>query len=130
MPEIREIALFCIGRAVMFGSLAIAFIMLAFSFHPVLAFQSGAISTLMMSAVLVWRAQTASRRPPETTEVWLYVDESKRLGVREAHNAFAVEMRSVYARFAQISFAMACLMFAMAVLLSALGVQPYQFAAG
>jgi hypothetical protein len=128
MPEIREIAVFCVGRAVMFACLAIVLVMLAFAFHPVWAFQAGAIMTLIMAGILVWKAQTAHRRRPEKTEVWLYIDENKRSSLQQAHALFASELRDVYARFAQISFTMACLLFVLGLIMSLIGVQPYQFA--
>src|SRR5690606_33161383 len=75
MDRIREVAIACIGRAVMFGWLAIACVMIGFSFNPVSAFRSGAVTALIMAAVLMWKAATAGRRNPRHTEVWLYLDE-------------------------------------------------------
>lgn len=127
MPEIREIAFFCIGRAVMFGSVAVLFIMLAFSFHLVWAFKAGAISMLIMAAILVWRAQTVFGQKPESTEVWLYVEESKRSNILKARTGFASEIQAVYVGFARVTFLIACAMFIIAFCLSAMGVEPYRF---
>ncbi|TIW31077.1 MAG: hypothetical protein E5V71_21605, partial [Mesorhizobium sp.] len=60
MDEIRRIAVECIGRAVMFGSLAIGCVMVGFSFSPVSAFRSGAFLTLTMVLALMWKAMTAA----------------------------------------------------------------------
>ena len=45
MEKVREVAVACIGRAVMFGTLAIGCVMVGFSFNPVSAFRSGAVAT-------------------------------------------------------------------------------------
>jgi hypothetical protein len=42
MERARKIANVCVGRAVLFGWLAIVCIMFSFSFHPVAAFRAGA----------------------------------------------------------------------------------------
>ncbi|PAQ02376.1 hypothetical protein LRP31_05025 [Mesorhizobium mediterraneum] len=59
MDEIRRVAVGCIGRAVMFGSLAIGCVMIGFSFNPVSAFRAGAFLTLTMVLALMWKATTA-----------------------------------------------------------------------
>ena len=78
MDEIRRVAVGCIGRAVMFGSLAIGCVMVGFSFNPVSAFRSGAFLTLTMALALMWKAMTAAGKNPKHTEVWLYLDEKSR----------------------------------------------------
>nr|MBA3449572.1 hypothetical protein [Pseudaminobacter sp.] len=65
MEQIRRVAMECIGRAVMFGSLAIGCVMIGFSFNPVSAFRSGALLTLLMTLVLMWKAMAAGTRNPK-----------------------------------------------------------------
>ncbi len=125
MDKLSHIAVVCVGRAVMFGALAIALIMLSFAFHPAWAFRAGAIMTLGMAAILAFKAQTASRLNPRKTEVWIYLDKSARPQNPHALNYFASTMREVYARFAQGSLGVACGMFVVSVILSAAGVEPY-----
>ena len=73
MGEIRRVAVDCIGRAVMFGSLAIGCVMIGFSFNPVSAFRTGALLTLTMALALIWKAMTAAPRipnAPKSGSIW------------------------------------------------------------
>lgn len=125
MEKIRDIALMCVGRAVMFGTLAIGCIMIGFSFNPVSAFRSGAVATLLMATVLMWKALTAMRRNPKTTEVWLYLDETSKPLDTHARFVFATVMREVYGRYAQFSLLVACGLFAISLLFGAFGYDAY-----
>ena len=126
MDKIREVAVACIGRAVMFGALAIGCVMVGFSFNPVSAFRSGAVMTLAMAAILIWKAVAASRQNPKMTEVWLYLDEHTKPAGEHARYLFATIMREVYGRFAQASLAVACGFFAVSVVLNLFGFEAYQ----
>ncbi len=126
MDKIREVAVACIGRAVMFGALAIGCVMIGFSFNPVSAFRSGAVMTLAMAAILIWKAVAAARQNPKMTEVWLYLDEHTRPAGDQARYLFASVMREVYGRFAQASLAVACGFFAISVVLNLFGLEAYQ----
>lgn len=125
MEEIRRVAIECVGRAVMFGALAIGCVMVGFSFAPVSAFRSGAVLTLLMALVLVWRAMTAGSRNPKHTEVWLYLDETTRPAEAQARMVFATIMRDVYGRFAQITLGVAVGFFVLSLLLMLAGLEPY-----
>lgn len=125
MEKVREIAVQCVGRAVMFGVLAIACVMIGFSFSPVSAFRSGAVLTLVMAAVLIWKAHAAARQNPKATEVWLYLDERSRPADAHARFVFATVMREVYGRFALVSLAAACAMFMISLLLGLFGLSAY-----
>jgi hypothetical protein len=125
VEKIREVAVACIGRAVMFGSLAIACVMLGFSFNPVSAFRSGAVLTLVMVVVLIGKAATAHRKNPKYTEVWLYLDETNRPSEAHSQLVFAAIMREVYARFARTAFFVACGLFAISLVFSAFGFVPH-----
>lgn len=121
MEQIRQVAIACVGRAVFFGSLAIGCVMVAFAFAPVSAFRSGAVLTLLMAVVLVFKAVAASRQNPKHTEVWLYLDERDRPAEAHAAAVFSTIMRDVYARYAQIALGVACGFFLVSVLLELLG---------
>lgn len=126
MDEIRKIAEACVGRAVMFGTLAIACVMVGFSFAPVSAFRSGALCTLLMSLILLWRARTAHRTNHRRTEVWLYLDERSKPAEAHAQFVVATVMREVYARYAQISLAVAVAFFVLSLALQLAGLEPYR----
>ncbi len=124
MEKTRNIAFFCVGRAVFFGSLAICCVMLAFSFHPVMSFRAGAIMALMMTAILLWYAMTAPRRPPKRTEVWIYLDEKTRPMNDHARRVFSGVMREVYGLYARAAFKASVGFFVVSVALQLFGVGP------
>jgi Ca2+/Na+ antiporter len=126
MEKIREVAVFCIGRAVMFGSLAITCVMVGFSFNPVSAFRAGAVLTLLMAAILIWKAYAAARQNPKSTEVWMYLDDKARPDNEHSRFVFAAVMRDVYARFGQASLAVACLFFAISMVFVMFGFKAHQ----
>lgn len=125
MGRIRQIALQCVGRAVMFGSLAIGCVMVGFSFNPVSAFRSGAFMALMMAAVLMWKAMTAGTKNPKRTEVWLYLDEKARPIDAAAQKVFRTVMREVYVLYAWISFGAAVGLFALSLVFMLFGLKAY-----
>jgi hypothetical protein len=126
MEKIEEIAAFCVGRAVFFGSLAIACVMVGFSFNPVSSLRSGAFMTLIMAAILFAKAASATRQNPKSTEVWLYLDQNSRPADGPARQVFAQVMRETYGRFAQKALAAAVAFFLLSVLLQLLGFEPFQ----
>jgi hypothetical protein len=121
MERTRRIAFFCVGRAVMFGWLAIVCVMFSFSFSPVAAFRAGAVLALAMSAILVVKALAASRQQPKNTEVWIYLDEKTRPRNDHARKVFADTMREVYGRYAQGVFVMSCIFFVVSLAFIGLG---------
>ena len=123
MEKIREITMQCVGRAVMFGTLAIFCVMLGLSFDPAAAFRAGAIMALAMSGILLFKAMNAARTNPKRTEVWLYLDERSRPSEADAKFVFAIVMRDVYARFARASLGAAVAMFAVSLGLTLAGVE-------
>lgn len=118
MDDIKRIAVNCIGRAVMFGSLAIGCVMIGFSFDPVSAFRSGAFLTLTMALVLISKALTASTKNPMHTEVWLYLDEESRPADGPARRKFGTVMRDVYILYARIALGAAVGFFLVSLVLS------------
>ena len=125
MEEIRRVAFECVGRAVMFGSLAIGCVMVGFSFNPVSALRSGAILTLLMALALMWKAMTAGSRNPRHTEVWLYLDEKSRPVSDPARRTFGTIMRDVYAGFARAALCVAVGFFLLSLVLMLFGLEAY-----
>ena len=116
------------GRAVTFGAIAIALIMLSFSFNPALAFRSGAITTMVMAGILTFKAVAATSQNPKRTEVWLNLAEQFRPQNPEARLIFLKILREVYGGFARASFLIACGFFAVSMGLVALGFDTAPFA--
>ncbi|MEP9389082.1 hypothetical protein [Mesorhizobium sp. KR9-304] len=125
MDEIRRVAFECVGRAVMFGSLAIGCVMIGFSFNPVSAFRSGAFLTLIMALALVWKAMTAGTKNPRHTEVWLYLDEKSRPADVAARRVFGTVMRDTYGLYARIALGVAAGFFLLSFVLMLFGLQSY-----
>jgi hypothetical protein len=125
MDEIRRVAVECIGRAVMFGSLAIGCVMIGFSFNPVSTFRSGAFLTLAMALVLMWKANTSGTRNPKHTEVWLYLDAKSRPVDGPALRVFGTIMREVYQLYARIALGVAVGFFVLSLVLMLFGLEGY-----
>jgi hypothetical protein len=125
MDEIRRVALECIGRAVMFGSLAVGCVMIGFSFNPVSAFRSGAFLTLIMALALMWKAMTAGTKNPRHTEVWLYLDEKSRPVDVAARRVFGTVMRDIYGLYARIALGVAAGFFLLSFVLTLFGLEGY-----
>lgn len=123
MDKLHEIAVFCVGRAVMFASLGIFCVMFAFSFNPAWAFRAGAIMTLGLAAILVGKAVMAGSKQPRKTEVWLYLEEKSRPRTDHAERYFSQVLREVYASFAKVCLLIACGMFGISIILSLIGFQ-------
>ena len=126
MDEIRRVAVACVGRAVMFGALAIGCVMIGFSFAPVSAFRSGALLTLVMALVLMWKAMAAGSKNPKHTEVWLYLDEKSRPIESHARVVFGTVMREVYGRYAQATLGVAVCFFMLSLVLMLFGLEAYE----
>jgi hypothetical protein len=125
MNQIRQVAVECVGRAVMFGWLAIGCVMVGFSFAPVSSFRSGAVLALVMSLILLWRAMTAASRNPRHSEVWLYLDEANRPAEAHARFVFTTIMREVYGHYAKVTLWVAVGLFVASALLQVAGLTPH-----
>jgi len=125
MEQIRRVGIECVGRAVMFGWLAIGCVMVGFSFSPVSSFRSGAVLALLMALVLLWHAMTASTRNPKHSEVWLHLDENSRPAEAHARLIFGTVMREVYGRYAQITLGVAVAFFVASIVMQLAGMRPY-----
>jgi hypothetical protein len=117
MDEVKRVAVECVGRAVLFGSLAIGCVMIGFSFNPASAFRSGAFLTLLMALVLMWKATTASTKDPKRTEIWLYLDDKSRPIDAAGRQVFGTILRDVYGVFARITLWVAVAFFAVSLVL-------------
>ena len=123
MEKTRQLAMFTVGRAVFFGSLAVSLIMLSFLFDMVFFFRSGAILAFGMSAILLWYAQTAMRRHPRRTETWLLLENDLRPRNQHAENAFCVLMQEVYIHYTKHVFAVGAGLFILSLACELLGIR-------
>lgn len=123
--RIRELAMVSIGRACLFGLLAIATFMFALLAWPGTAMRSGAILFLVTSAILMLKAAQAPTRDYRRTEVWLLLGKRHDLPEPRAQAIFGEILRSTYVRFAQLTVAASVALWIVDVgmRLSGLGVQ-------
>lgn len=128
MDSVRKVAVMCTARAVMFGTLAISCVMFAFAFSPPVAFRTGAVLTMGMAVILLLKAHYALYQQPKHTEVWLYLDEHSKPRDPEAARRFGTVLRDVYGRFAAGSFAAACGLFLVSLMMLAAGMEIPTFA--
>ena len=117
----RQKAMYCVGRAVGFASLAIALVMISLAFAPAAAFKAGAILGLAMCLVLLWFARTAHRRLPKNAETWLLLEAERRPDSDFARRMFAAALEEVYLFFAARIFVVAVTFLAFGMLLSLFG---------
>lgn len=121
MDKVRQAAIFCVGRAVMFGWLAIFCVMFSLAFNPVIAFRAGAVMAMIMAGALVFKAFAVMHQNPKRTEVWIYLDDKTRPFNDPARRAYAHTLREVYAGYAQIVFILGCAFFAISLIFGLIG---------
>jgi hypothetical protein len=123
VERIRAAATVSIGRACLFGLLAIGTVMAGLIGWPVLAFKSGAILTSMLAAILLLRARLAGRQNFRRTETWIILKKRHALPAHRAQGVFANVLRDTYRRFALYAAGAACVCWVLAL---AFGLAPPQ----
>ena len=121
LETVRQTAMFCVGRAVLFGCFGVSIVMLSFAFDGVLLFRSGSFMMLCIALVLLWFAQTVHSRPPKRTETWILLDEADRPYNPHAVKAFGETLKQVYAFYAYYAVLACIIMLAISLLLSFTG---------
>ena len=114
----RRIAYETVTRACGFGSLAIFCFMVGLSFNPLVSFQTGGVLTMLMTAILVFKAFEARTKPYRRTEMWLYLPEESRPPAASAQQLTANLMREIYLTFALWTSLISIVMWLMAVFFS------------
>lgn len=105
-------------RACGFASLAVLCVMIALSFDPHAAFQSGGVLTLMIVAVLLYKAREARSRDHRRTEMWLYLPDTLRPAKATAQQTVSAMMREIYLLFAHWTTIIAIVLLTITLLLS------------
>jgi hypothetical protein len=119
--DLRRIAYEIVLRACGFACLAIFCVMIGLSFNPHLAFQAGGTLTMIMTGILVLKAQEARTKNHRHTEMWLYLPKEQRPATNFAQLAVSTVMRETYATFALWTAIVAIVMWALALTFSAAG---------
>lgn len=121
MEEIRRVALETVLRACGFGFLAIFCVMIGLSFQPRFAFQAGGFLSMVMTLVLVVKAQEARTKDHRRTEMWLYLPEERRPPAIHAQQIIAGVMRDIYLQCARWTAIISIVMWAVALASSVAG---------
>ena len=121
MEDMRRVAYATVLRACGFGSLAIFCFMVGLSFEPRIAFQSGGVLTMIMTGILILKAQEARTKPYRRTEMWLYLPKEHRPPAASAQQLTSVVLRETYMTFALWTSLVAVAMWAIALFFSLLG---------
>lgn len=115
MELMRQIAYTNVLRACGFGSLAIFTVMIGLSFEPRAAFEAGGFLTLLMTAILIYKACEARTRPFRRTELWLYLPETHRPPEAVAQRVSSSILRETYLVFAKWTALIAIVMWVVAL---------------
>jgi hypothetical protein len=121
VDDLRRIAYEIVLRACGFACLAIFCIMIGLSFAPRAAFQAGGVLTLIMTGILIVKAQEARTKNHRHTEMWLYLPKEQRPATNFAQQAVSTVMRETYLTFARWTAIVAIAMWAAALVFSAVG---------
>lgn len=105
MDRIRELAWLSVSRACAFALMAIFTVMVALSFDPVMAAESGAILFLITAVALWMLARLAPTRNPRGTEVWYMLDPHEQPAAVAAQRVIGTILAEIYRRFAQWALA-------------------------
>lgn len=113
----RKLALFSVGRACLFGLLAIATVVLGLISWPALALKTGAILTGIGGAVLVYKASQARERPFKRTEVWILIRKEWPMDNGHAQPVISQALTETYWQFAEYAAALTLIQLAFAMAL-------------
>jgi hypothetical protein len=116
IEAVRRAAFESVARACAFAALAVFTFVVGLSFDFPLAMRCGGALTLLMLAVLVFKAQGAGRRDYRHTEAWSLIDKANRPPAETAQWVVGTVLRDTYLRFAQLTAATSIGFWALATL--------------
>ena len=111
-PWIEVAAELSVARATGFAALAILVTMLGLSFDPVMALQTGACLTLLLSVILWLKAGRAERTPYKRTETWLLLEPRPAVTPERAQTMVGGALRRACERYAWRTLISAVLLWA------------------
>ena len=117
MDKMRQVAFLSVQRACLFGALAVFCLMIGLSDEPRLAFKAGGTATVLIAAILLYKAREARRKPYRKTEMWLLLPKDSRPPEAYAQRLSATVLRETYLNFALWTSAIAVAMWIIALAL-------------
>ncbi|MBL8835270.1 MAG: hypothetical protein JNL66_03450 [Alphaproteobacteria bacterium] len=113
--RIRDLAFFSIGRACLFGVLAIFTTMFGMITWPLYAFRLGAIGATMTGAILLLKAVRAPTRNYKQTEVWILLGRQIDWPEGDRQRLIGAILNETYIQFATWAAAFAALFWLIAL---------------
>lgn len=98
--RVRTLAVHSVGRGCFFAALAIWCVMIGLIAEPFQSIKSGAILTMIVTCVLLIKAEWVVRHSYKQTEVWILLDRRIELSPPVAQRIITVALREVYLRYA------------------------------
>ena len=117
----RQVAFLSVQRACLFGALAVFCLMIGLSEEPRLAFKAGGTVTVLIAAILLYKAREARRKPYRKTEMWLLLPKDSRPPDAYAQRLSATVLRETYLNFALWTSGVAVVMWLVALVLALAG---------
>lgn len=102
VDRVQRCAEISIRRGLSFALLAVACLMVAFSFNLSLAMQTGAATTLMICVVLFFRSLEAPTRDYRKTETWLLLDKQASLPPERLQTTIGGALQRLYRHYAKV----------------------------
>jgi hypothetical protein len=121
MDVIEANARISVARGCGFVALAIVCLMTGLMGAPVFALKTGGFFCLLLSVILMLRAEFAHRRSYRDTEVWLMLEEGDRPHSSMAQQVIAGVLRDAYNEFALYSARAAAWIFGLCFVLGMAG---------
>jgi hypothetical protein len=102
LEHLERLATVSVARGVAFAGLAIVCTMVGFAGHLPALLKAGGIGFLLVTAVLIMKAQSAPRTRYKHTELWIMLEEHERPPVELAQQLIAAARQNALYRFAHV----------------------------
>lgn len=103
IDRIKAAAKASLLRAIGFALLAIGSTVVGFSWDIALALETGAALTLLLCAILFFRALEAPERDYRKTETWLLLDRTKEWPPERLQKIIGSVLQDLYRRYAEVA---------------------------
>lgn len=103
LERLDRLATVSVARGVAFAALAIFCIMIGFAAHLPIFLKAGGIGSLLVTAVLILKAQTAPKTAYRRTELWIMLDDDERPSGEVAQRLITIARQNALYRFAYIA---------------------------
>jgi hypothetical protein len=105
--QIRRCAEISVSRGCSFAALAVLTMGVGLSFDLAAAMRGCAALSLLVLAILLWRAERSTSRPYRRTEVWAMLDKKPPVPPEQMQRLIGEALREAYLRYAKLTAAFA-----------------------